>query len=38
MSLKKIEVRIKSFGHAGDGNLHVYILRDNLNDKEWRKN
>ena len=28
-------IRIKSFGHAGDGNLHVYILRDELNEKEW---
>lgn len=23
-------IRIKSFGHAGDGNLHIYILRDEL--------
>ena len=30
-------IRIKSFGHAGDGNLHVYILRDELNEKEWHK-
>lgn len=28
-------IRIKSFGHAGDGNLHVYILRDELNEKQW---
>ena len=28
-------IRIKSFGHAGDGNLHVYILRDELNEEEW---
>ncbi len=28
-------VRIPSFGHAGDGNLHVYICRDNLNDADW---
>lgn len=31
----KSGVRIKSFGHAGDGNLHIYILRDELNDNEW---
>jgi glycolate oxidase len=28
-------IRIKSFGHAGDGNLHAYVLKDNLSDKEW---
>lgn len=28
-------VRIPSFGHAGDGNLHIYICRDELSDKEW---
>ena len=28
-----IGIRIKSFGHAGDGNLHVYILRDDLSDE-----
>ena len=30
-------VRIPSFGHAGDGNLHVYICRDELNDETWEK-
>ncbi len=30
-------VRIRSFGHAGDGNLHVYVLRDELNEEEWLK-
>ena len=28
-------VRIPSFGHAGDGNLHVYICRDALDDVAW---
>jgi glycolate oxidase len=23
------------YGHAGDGNLHVNIIRDNLSDDEW---
>lgn len=32
-----IGVRIKSFGHAGDGNLHIYILKDSLSDEEWKK-
>lgn len=30
-------IRIRSFGHAGDGNLHVYILRDELSQDEWKK-
>ena len=33
----EFHVRIPSFGHAGDGNLHVYICRDTLNDEEWEK-
>ena len=31
----EFSVRIPSFGHAGDGNLHVYICRDSLNDADW---
>ncbi|WP_312654314.1 FAD-binding oxidoreductase [Proteiniclasticum sp.] len=34
---KQFDVRIRSFGHAGDGNLHVYVLRDDMNDEEWAK-
>ncbi|WP_234121671.1 FAD-binding oxidoreductase [Clostridium hydrogenum] len=33
----KFNIRIRSFGHAGDGNLHVYILRDDLSKEEWDK-
>ena len=29
-------IRIKSFGHAGDGNLHIYVLKDRLEEKEWK--
>ena len=29
-------VRIRSFGHAGDGNLHIYILRDELDRAVWK--
>ena len=29
----KYNIRIPSFGHAGDGNLHIYICRDDI-DKE----
>lgn len=34
---KEIGARIKLFGHAGDGNLHVYVLRDELSDEAWAK-
>lgn len=34
---KEFNVRIRSFGHAGDGNLHVYVLRDEMTEDEWRK-
>lgn len=29
-------IRIRSFGHAGDGNLHIYVLKDDLSDEEWK--
>ena len=32
---EEFHVRIPSFGHAGDGNLHVYICRDALGDADW---
>lgn len=31
----EMNVRIPSFGHAGDGNLHIYICRDALDDTSW---
>lgn len=34
---QELGIRIKSFGHAGDGNLHVYILRDDMSDEDWKK-
>ena len=34
---KQFDVRIRSFGHAGDGNLHVYVLKDELTDEAWDK-
>lgn len=34
---KKHGLRIMSFGHAGDGNLHVYELKDNLPDDVWHE-
>ena len=33
----EVGIRIKSFGHAGDGNLHAYLLKDDLSDAEWER-
>lgn len=33
---KELGIRIKSFGHAGDGNLHVYILQDGMENDVWQ--
>ena len=33
---KELNIRIPSFGHAGDGNLHVYICRDGLEEETWK--
>ena len=32
---EEFQVRIPCFGHAGDGNLHVYICRDALSEQDW---
>lgn len=32
---EEFKVRIPSFGHAGDGNLHIYICRDGLTQEQW---
>jgi glycolate oxidase len=32
---EKYAVRIPSFGHAGDGNLHIYICKDDIEDERW---
>lgn len=34
---REFDVRIPSFGHAGDGNLHVYVCRDALDEAAWKK-
>lgn len=33
----KYKIRIPSFGHAGDGNLHIYICRDDYSKEEYNK-
>ncbi len=32
---EEYDVRIMGFGHAGDGNLHLYVLQDQLNGAEF---
>ena len=34
---KEENIRIRSFGHAGDGNLHIYVCRDRLPEDEWKQ-
>lgn len=34
---EELNIRIPSFGHAGDGNLHIYICRDDLSDEAWEQ-
>ena len=31
----ELNIRIPSFGHAGDGNLHIYVCRDELDEENW---
>ncbi len=33
---ERCNVRIKGFGHAGDGNLHIYVLRDEMEADAWK--
>ena len=30
-------MRVCSFGHAGDGNLHIYACRDELSEADWKR-
>jgi glycolate oxidase len=33
----RLGVRIVSFGHAGDGNAHINVLKDNLPEARWQE-
>jgi glycolate oxidase len=35
---KKFGFQSVCYGHAGDGNLHVNILKGNMSDEEWNRN
>ncbi len=34
---KDLNIRIPYFGHVGDGNLHIYFCKDDLNENEWNE-
>ncbi|MBQ9387625.1 MAG: FAD-binding oxidoreductase [Lachnospiraceae bacterium] len=33
---REVGIRLPSFGHAGDGNLHIYLCRDSMPEQEWK--
>lgn len=34
---KELNIRIPNFGHAGDGNLHIYLCSDDMSDEGYAK-
>lgn len=34
---KELNIRIPYFGHAGDGNLHIYFCKDDLSEEQWKE-
>ena len=34
---EELQARIPYFGHAGDGNLHVYLCQDDMDEDRWQK-
>ncbi|MHA1453491.1 MAG: FAD-binding oxidoreductase, partial [Promethearchaeota archaeon] len=34
---KEHDIRLKTFAHAADGNVHVYVLKDQLEQEEWEE-
>ena len=35
---RKYKIRVIVCGHAGDGNIHTEMLRNNMSDEEWKAN
>lgn len=33
----KYGIKITSFGHAGDGNVHLCVIKGNMGEEEWNK-
>jgi len=33
----ELQIRIRYFGHAADGNIHIYVCRDTLEEGEWHR-
>jgi glycolate oxidase len=34
---EKYGLTVRNFGHAGDGNLHIYVCRDELDKESWEE-
>lgn len=34
---EKFGIRIRSFGHAGDGNIHLCVIRDDMEEAQWNE-
>ncbi len=32
----EVGLRIETFGHAGDGNMHINLIRDDLDEEQWK--
>lgn len=34
---KQYGIKISSFGHAGDGNVHLCVIRNGMEEEQWKK-
>ena len=34
---QKYSLKTQNFGHAGDGNVHTNVLKENLSDEDWKE-